>query len=137
MENASKALVIAGAILISILLITIGVMVISSISGVTEQVTDTTSDMAAQTFNSQYTSFIGTQNGSNVRSLLNKVISNNSKDDSRKAHEIKVVFGANAATEDVSKISGFISEVSTIKSYTVTIPGYTNGYVSQITIVEK
>ena len=136
MENASKALVIAGAILSSILLITIGVMVISSISGVTEQVTDTTSDMAAQTFNSQYTSFIGTQNGSNVRSLLNKVISNNSKDDSRKAHEITVEFGGSSSKE-VSQLSNFAAQVSTIKSYTVEIPGYTNGYVSTIKITQQ
>ena len=136
MENASKALVIAGAILISILLISIGVMVINSIYGVIRQGEDTTSDMAAQTFNSQYTSFIGTQNGSNVRSLLNKVISNNSKDDSRKAHEITVEFGGSSSKE-VSQLRNCAAQVSTIKSYTVEIPGYTNGYVSTIKITQQ
>ena len=40
MENASKALIIAGAILISILLISVGILVYNSTKGVTENVGD-------------------------------------------------------------------------------------------------
>ena len=37
MENASKALIIAGAILVSILLISVGVLVMQSMNPMTEQ----------------------------------------------------------------------------------------------------
>ena len=41
MENASKALIIAGAILISILLISVGILIFNSTSGVTDSAGDT------------------------------------------------------------------------------------------------
>ena len=44
MENASKALIIAGAILISILLISIGIMLINSGREVTDTGTDNRND---------------------------------------------------------------------------------------------
>lgn len=135
MENASKALVIAGAILISILLITIGVFIINSITGTTDELEGKMNNTAAETFNSGYTAYIGTQNGSNVKSLLNKVVSNNSITNA--PHKIMISFKGAAASDTVEDISGYVSSISTIKTYTVTIPGYSNGYVSQINIVEN
>lgn len=44
MENASKALIVAGAILISILLISLGVLLVNSVSGVNDNA-QTTGDM--------------------------------------------------------------------------------------------
>ena len=41
MENASKALIIAGAILISILLISLGIVMFNASKGTTGQATDT------------------------------------------------------------------------------------------------
>ena len=70
MENASKALVIAGAILISILLITIGVFIINSITGTTDELEGKMNNTAAETFNSGYTAYIGTQSGSNVKTCI-------------------------------------------------------------------
>jgi len=135
MENASKALVIAGAILISILLITIGVFIINSITGTTDELEGKMNNTAAETFNSGYTAYIGTQSGSNVKTLLNKIVSNNSITNA--PHIIKVVFNTGTPSEDATEISGYASSVSSTKTYIVTIPGYSNGYVSQINIVEN
>ncbi len=45
MENASKALIIAGAILISILLISLGIVMFNASKGPTGQATDTANAM--------------------------------------------------------------------------------------------
>lgn len=47
MENASKALIIAGAILISILLISLGIIMFNSSKGTTDQAEGTASAMEA------------------------------------------------------------------------------------------
>ncbi len=45
MENASKALIIAGAILISILLISLGIIMYNASTGTTDQASNTASAM--------------------------------------------------------------------------------------------
>lgn len=45
MENASKALIIAGAILISILLISLGIIMYNSATGTTDKAADTSEAM--------------------------------------------------------------------------------------------
>ena len=47
MENASKALIIAGAILIAILLISLGIIMFNSSSGTTDQAENTSAAMEA------------------------------------------------------------------------------------------
>ena len=88
MENASKALIIAGAILISIVLITFGVMILGQGSEVIK--TSDMSETEVSTFNAKFTSFQGTKvRGSKVNSLINTVIQNNmSQDDPGKKVKI-------------------------------------------------
>ena len=45
MENASKALIIAGAVLISILLVTVGVIMFQKSKGTTDQAASTTREL--------------------------------------------------------------------------------------------
>ncbi len=106
MENASKALIIAGAILISILLITIGIILINSGKDITTTGASQMSSQNIQTFNSQFTAYEGTVKGSQVRSLLNAVRASNVTDE---AHQVAVY-----CEEDESNIS-------TTKQYTVSI----------------
>ena len=76
MENASKALIVAGAILISILLITIGIVLINSGRDVVSSGTTAMSSHAIQAFNSQFTQYEGTNKSySEVKQLLNTVVS--------------------------------------------------------------
>ena len=75
MENASKALIIAGAVLLSILLVSIGIMIFNgatrSIGGAMEQMDATD----IQAHNQRFTPYGGTKRGSEVKSLLDVILS--------------------------------------------------------------
>lgn len=71
MENASKALIIAGAILLSILIIALGVFVFNQAKS---SIGNTgLSDQEVAAFNSKFDSYEGKQLGSSVRSLVTQV----------------------------------------------------------------
>ena len=95
MENASKALIIAGAILISILLISIGIILINSGRDITETGTAGMQSQKIQTFNSQFTAYEGTKKGSEIRSLYNAVNASNATDSE---HQVQVTGITSAAT---------------------------------------
>lgn len=104
MENASKALIIAGAILISILLISVGVLIMNSTSGVTGGMDSSAKAMEMQSFNSQFTSYAG--NGiaaSQVRSLVSAVISSNATNDN---HSISVTTSGKGFNDDAKFANG-------------------------------
>ena len=69
MENASKALIIAGAILLSILIIALGVFVFNQAKGSVGKVNLSEQEVAA--FNSKFESYSGKQLGSAVKTLIN------------------------------------------------------------------
>ncbi len=103
MENASKALVIAGAILISILLIGLGVYVYTIASDTITQAD--LSGPAAQAQNSQFTSYFGDRvSAASVKNLMSAIRSNNiSSQTAEEEKEIKVYY--NGAESDTSTIS--------------------------------
>ena len=76
MENASKALIIAGAIIVSIVIISLGVMIVGNVSGIISSQSDMSSQ-EVQAFNSPFLAYEGTQKGSNARTLYNLVKSHN------------------------------------------------------------
>ena len=76
MENASKALIIAGAILLAILIISLGILIYNQASGVVGN--NTMSEVDIQTFNQKFTQYVGEQRGSAVRSLIQQVQASNS-----------------------------------------------------------
>lgn len=76
MENASKALIIAGAILLAIVIISLGLIVVNN----TRDITDNTnlSEQEIQNFNAKFTSYQGDSvEGSRVNSLIQQVIATN------------------------------------------------------------
>lgn len=78
MENASKALIVAGAILLSILIISIGIYIYNSDTSTTSDIViDTTMKMQLTQFNKQYEMYEGIQSGSNIKQLLNMASQNN------------------------------------------------------------
>ena len=116
MENASKALLIAGAILIAILLIAIGMMVFNSAKGVIDTSTSNMSDTEKTAFNKQFTVYDGVQSGSNVKELITKINTNNSN-----KNNIKISLGTNTGTalkQDATSgvISGEDDATSPIKN---------------------
>ena len=76
MENASKALIIAGAILLSILIIAIGMYIYNSSTNSIYSAGDQISAQDKEAFNSQWTSYEEAQPGSSVKSMISRLISN-------------------------------------------------------------
>ncbi len=96
MENASKALIIAGAILIAILLISVGLVVFNSTKGVTDQAGELGRTMSAEVFNNQFTQYFGDRvSASNANQLLNRVKSYNS---SKGTNEPEITINLNSAS---------------------------------------
>lgn len=76
MENASKALIIAGAILLSILIIAIGMYIYNSSQNSIAEAGSQIDAQERQNFNQQWEMYEGKQSGSNVRALISKLASN-------------------------------------------------------------
>lgn len=112
MENASKALIIVGAVLIAILLIGFGVMIMNNS---TSQVNpDALNSQAAQAHNSAFTNYTGaTVKAQQVKSLLNNITTNNvtgrTADTPQKVYVYYTVAGqASGSFQDPSRISAAI-----------------------------
>ncbi len=84
MENASKALLIAGSVLIVILIIGIGMLIYSSIGGTIDETLRQMSDQEKQAFNTQFKQYEGRKNGAQVKALKDRVDTNNSSLDDEK-----------------------------------------------------
>lgn len=78
MENATKALLIAAAVLIAIVLIAMGIKLLSSTQGAINQSGEVASDLEASIFNSKFEAYEGKAvKGSQVKQLARKIIQNN------------------------------------------------------------
>ena len=91
MENASKALIIAGAILLAILIISLGIMIYNQASGVVNN--NAMSEVDISTFNNKFTQYEGTNvRGSQVNALLQQIATNNVtyQDDTSRQVEVSV-----------------------------------------------
>lgn len=75
MENASKALIIAGAILLSILIIGLGMAVYNNASATQGKADLSATEISA--FNSQFEAYEGRIKGTQVRVLLNTIKKSN------------------------------------------------------------
>ncbi len=125
MENASKALIIAGAILLAILLISLGILIFSQAQDVVQNSGMTQAEITA--FNSKWSKYEGDQKGSVVKAMMQEVIASNA-DSNNSNKQITVKKGQTA----VSSSSEFSSSVK----YTVSITQYNNGCVSEITVTQ-
>ena len=142
MENASKALIIAGAILLAILIITLGIMIYRQGAGVLDS--NAMDEVAVSSFNQKFQQYEGENiRGANVNALINTVIQNNLTNKGDKSKQIKLVSGTNcdwngaaypttAPTDAQTTKSG---SALTGKSYKVTCHAdEKSGYIDQITI---
>ena len=133
MENASKALIIAGAILLAILIIGLGIFIY-------RQAANTVSDtgmnqLAIQQFNGQFENYIKDNvSGATVKSLIQLVKTNNAVEDSSKTITLNYETGLNE------------SGINSVEKYDVSVKnasgndGYVNGVIKNILIkkhVEK
>ena len=124
MENASKALIIAGAILLAILLISLGIMIFTQ-----AQDTVTNSGMSEaelQSFNSKFLKYEGNMKGTMVKSLIQEVSSNNGNENNA---ERKVTLNSKEfpATNSINNNSTY----SVVMKY-----DSTTGRINQIDVYE-
>lgn len=109
MENASKALIIAGAILLSVLIIGLGMYIYNMAA---DAITDTGLDKTKiQAHNEPYDRYLGTRSGTDVRTLVKNVTTNNNSHPDDETQQIAVVFGSSAAgiTDVNNRGSGYLS----------------------------
>ena len=140
MENASKALIIAGAILLSILLISLGIVIFNQAKDVVSGSGMTQAEQ--QSFNAKFTQYQGTQKGSAIRSMVQEVMANNNSDEASDETRVSINVAnrgltVDAATGNASLVSldptadaspTYGSDFKNTKTYTVT-PKYKNGRV--------
>ena len=132
MENASKALIIAGAILLSILLISLGIMIFNQAQDPTKNSGMSQAQVSA--FNNKFSKYEGKKiSGSEVRGLLQEIIASNGDEDNINAVPKRII-SVTGAIDDPKNAS----KIKTSKSYEVTLTAYnTEGYVTTIKIEEK
>ena len=144
MENASKALIIAGAILISILLISVAIMVLGSTNGIQEQMGSQMSAQEVRTFNAQFSNYIGTRKtAAQVRQLYQVKQASNANN----SYQISMVAGSaiqnDAATPatvlaaNAEFTSDAVTKMSTRKRYTIKIDEDTYGVYNKITVTQE
>lgn len=135
MENATKALMIAAAVLVVMLIIALGIGVFSTAS---EQVDNAgnLSEYQIQQFNDKFRKYEGTKSGSEVNAMINTVFNhNNSQDDTSTMVEIIDSTSANKAdlapnTYDKTKSPGTLP---TGAKYKVTAQ-YEDNLIKSLTI---
>ena len=125
MENASKALIIAGAILLAILIIGLGVYIYRQAAGVID--TGTMDQLVVSQFNAQFEPYLGNNvSGSNVKQLIKIINASN-----RAKEDLPVTFKVDDQPDNDS---------STIKSgntYKIESSENKAGYIEKITITEN
>lgn len=111
MENATKGLMIAGAILIAIVLIGIGVFLVSQAQGFMDQGGQQFDEMTKTSFNSPFENYSGKCTGSDIRALINRVNSSNltaASEDTYGEQGIKVMFDAEITKAGAVTIDGTV-----------------------------
>lgn len=126
MENASKALLIAGAILIAILLIALGMMAYTAGKGQVEKSGSQLDAAQVQSANSVFTNYEGRRTGSEVKALASLVASYNANTQSVfNTNNVNIAYTA-PLTAGTVNINNY---------YNVTVTAYrNNGLVQTITV---
>lgn len=134
MENASKALLIAGAIIVVLVIIAIGMLILNSSTGIFNRATSSMSDKEKTLFNQTFTMYEGTISGSQVKSLLQEVISNNNNPENG-AITINSDDEKPTKSTEYKKEDGTVVTIKSAANYKVECK-YGSGLVNRINISE-
>lgn len=150
MENASKALIIAGAILLSILLISLGIMVYNNAKGT---ISDANIDQETiQAFNTKISQYCGSgKNGTTMNSLMEAIAASNGAQKG-KSDQHYISYDVSGASDGVTTAAGgttpyTINVTSGSMASTVSYPTFDNehtykasyttdskGYINKVTV---
>ena len=145
MENASKALIIAGAILVSILIVSLGVLIFNRMGSSAKEAANMDEQEVAN-FNSKITPYVGKNiSGSQVNALIQLVISldNSAKSSGDATKAVSITYPLEAGgTNTISFSGGNVSGINGVKRvktgsgiyYTVTATYGDNGLINTIVV---
>ena len=138
MENASKALIIAGAILISILLISVGIIVMNAINDPISQAGSSAESQAIEIFNSKFTAYIGSELDYNaVKSLFSTITAVNGSAEVKADANRKIIINKGATSSEAAPSKA--SDLKKSATYKVEIEDLkpdknVDGYYESVTI---
>lgn len=139
MENASKALIIAGAILLAILIIALGVYIFNQARSATNM--DDLSNQQVEAHNATFQNYEGTINGTQAKALIDAIRNNNQRMPDLGDIAVDGVTGTNIS--DMTKLAEEKNKYEATSQYVVAITGYQQtagqyqGYVTKIKITKK
>lgn len=130
MENASKALIIAGAILLSILIISLGIMVYNNAKNTVGSASLDKQEI--ETFNSQWQTYVGSnKTASEVYSMMSAVVASNASETKSGANRWVNVTNTGTAVKTVPTSTPTVTPSMPASNQTYTISaGYAaNGLI--------
>lgn len=117
MENASKALIIAGAILLAILIISLGIMIYQQASGVVNN--NAMSEVDINSFNQKFIQYTGTNvRGAQVNALLNQIQMSNVTYQDDSSRQVKVTVESSTSWNGTAPSGNLVSTGSYAKANT-------------------
>ena len=132
MDNASKALIMAGAILIAVAIVGIGIYIFSAANGMTDDALNQIDALTVTSINSQLQQYEGTIRGREVKALLNTARSINKQNALPDSQQIMAKLPGAKSGAIIPDDTSSIKDNSTYKvTFTYGGPG---GYISLITI---
>ena len=130
MENASKALLIAGSILIVILLIAVGMLVYNGAKSTVNKGISSMTSTEKQIHNAQFEPYLGEKiSGSNIRNLLSAIMANNGNSENP---EVNIEGAGNDPKVLYAQV-----DVSVKVTYKAEISEMTNGCITKIIITKN
>ena len=142
MENASKALIIAGAILLAILIISLGLIIYQKAAGTINGVS--LSEQEVATFNGKFTAYEGGNvSGTQVKALIQAVNASNTsatRDNTGLEITLKYAASATATAAEITggKTSYVTSGINTGATYkVVSATSKNSGAINEITITKN
>lgn len=129
MENASKALIMAGTILISLIIIAALIFMFKGLTNYQKTSGEVSEEEQITNFNKEYTSFEKDLYGSELLSLINKAVDYNTKNEADGYKPIKIQF-------TIVKGTGSNNTSSLVKSGTYSIDKKDSNIVSKALLTE-
>ena len=133
MENATKALMIAGAVLIAIMIIGLGMSIYQSATGIMNDTMGGLDELTISNFNNPLLEYEGDQRGSKVKQIISKIITTNASNVGINDDRIISFNGKTESADLTSERTALVSGAT----YTVVLTYDGNGLITTITSTLK
>lgn len=143
MENASKALFIAGAVLIAILLIGVGMMVFGGAQGGIDEAILQMDATQKKMFNNSFDQYEGTRRrGADVRALIGNIITSNNANQDIDGKIVSILgdteISASKENLNADTMATYRASINTGATYTVTVQiEPKTGLITTVTITKN